>query len=188
MIRHFAPGVLSLAFSPFGTPERTKRRQHVTITAATTHEAKSGLLVQRAFTTRYQELRDTIQGLVRHAHACSTAWHELPHTTRSHDEKYRVLNVLCIFYRSAWLPNGFQFKANYLELVWESFCSSPPNVSLTKPPVLKPAPGRGPSPPRRHRSIVLCKQENTWKYVVFIESFIASSSEDVLGGFCEGLS
>ena len=45
----------------------------------------------------------------------------------------------------------------------KSFYGSPPNVSLTKSLVLKPASGhiysaiRYPSPPGRHRSVVLCE-------------------------------
>ena len=47
---------------------------------------------------------------------------------------------------------------------FESYYGSPPNFSLTKSPVSKPAPGlvspevRWPLSPRHHRSIVLCNR------------------------------
>ena len=64
-----------------------------------------------------------------------------------------------------WRLNSF--FSGYLneDFYVESSHGSPPNVTLTESPVLEPGPGRisgntGPVPPRRHRSIFLCKQEN----------------------------
>ena len=72
------------------------------------------------------------------------------------------------------VPGGGEGETSYY---------TPPNFSLTKSPLLKPAPAPPNLSPRRHHSIVLCKQEKYLKNIyiyIFVVLFLVSSSHETV--------